>query len=256
MTDDTEHPEIAELLLPYSLRQLDDAERARVEAALDADPDLRAELEALEATAARMVASLPRVSAPPQLRARVFDAIGAAEKPASLADARDLRARRAGGSRFGGRLFAPAAAGVLAVACVVLALTVVGLRSDLSSTERRLDRLRDAGAAPAPARGLTTHAVDTSGPLDAATGVLVHVDDNTYVLSLRNMPDAGQGRSWQVWSRDTTGRVRNIGIWTDDARTHTLVVDSGPVDEVMVSLEQSTEPVDVPSSGPVADVRI
>lgn len=74
MTDDsTHHDDLRELLVPFSLGELEPAERARVKRALDEDPSLREELVAIEETAARLVASVPRHAAPPALKQRVLD---------------------------------------------------------------------------------------------------------------------------------------------------------------------------------------
>lgn len=269
-----EHRDIREQLLPYALGQLDAAQRAEVEAALDGDAELRRELEQIEAVGAHIVGSVPRVPAPPDLKARVLHAVSAgadrpavasrgddvaggsranaaAASPVSLDDARGRRRRRA----------VPAAlSGMLAAACLVLAAVAFSLSQDVEDQRARAERLeRDASGrrgSPVGLEGTKVHAVSTKGAMDQAHGSLLKISDKQWILVLRDVPSAGVGRSWQVWTLDSNGFVENVAQWVNGTPTRVLVLDRSDVREVMVSLEPGTRPAPVPSSAPVANVKV
>lgn len=267
--------DIQELLLPYSLGQLDDAERARVRLALDADPRLREQLAEFEELAARLVSSVEQVPAPTALKARVMDAVdagargGAQQQAAQAVQTAQFEQLEpveqelpmttvTRPSRFRRRQFAwPALAGGLAAACVALAVVSVGLDRELEQRDSRLDRIEaqlEEGE-DSPFAGSETLAVSTSGKLDPATGSLVRVGDDTFVLLLRDVPSPGVGNSWQVWTADRNGIVRNAGLWQSGS-VQTMVLDAADISQVMVSLEPTTRPAPVPSSDPVANVQV
>jgi len=106
-------PDDARQLLSATLGgELDEPTRREVEAALDADPALRRELDALRRTA-ELVRSMPRERAPQGFAARVAAAIETSEKPASV---------WAGWPRLtAARWWTPAV--VAAAACLIVGLT-------------------------------------------------------------------------------------------------------------------------------------
>jgi hypothetical protein len=252
------HDDIRELLLPYSLDLLEPGERARVEQALAADPALRTELASFEEVGARLVSGVELTPAPPQLRGRVLDAIhqgvdrdAVAPTPvASLAHARERRRRR---------FVMPAFAGGLAVACLALAVVAVSLRNDLDSARSRADRL---AAAANSARGqqnelagATHYAVSTNDGFAKASGSLIQVSRDKWILLFNDVPSPGVGKSWQVWTADSNGLIQNVAQWSTGS-TQLIVLDRADIKEVMVSYEPTTRPAPVPSSAPVADVKV
>ncbi|MCW2926181.1 MAG: anti-sigma factor [Thermoleophilia bacterium] len=279
------HEEIRELLLPYSLGELDPVERARVEQAIAAEPALRRELNELEDVAARLVQSLPRVAAPAALRSRVLDAVhagtdrrlaaesdpataaapGAAtatssattvpDAPVSLDRAR-FRRDRASRPRF----VLPAFAGALAVACIALALVAFDLRGELDSQRDKVAELQttsqERDSAPVGFERASSHEMTTSGRFEQTKGSLVQVSDKHWILLLRDLPSPGVGNTWQIWTADSRGQIHNVGQWGTGEDTGVLLLKSGDVREVMVSFEQTTRPAPVPSGTPVADVKI
>ncbi|MCW2973873.1 MAG: hypothetical protein JWN72_2146, partial [Thermoleophilia bacterium] len=194
------HDELAELLVPYALGLLDDADAVRVQAALDTDPALRDEYAAIQATSAALVGSVPIVPAPASVRTRVFEAIGAAEQraqePIEAPVAPVVPITRASGRRRPrfAAFALPAFAAVSAAACIALAVVAINLNNDLDDTRGKLARTGTAADA-----GFAPHMVSTSGELAPASGALLKVADGQYVLMLRDVPDPGLGKSWQVW---------------------------------------------------------
>ncbi|HPD13780.1 MAG TPA: zf-HC2 domain-containing protein [Planctomycetota bacterium] len=119
-------------LSAYLDGELGEAERRAVEAALEAEPELRAELDALRRTV-RLVRSLPRVAAPAGFRERVEAAIARGDEA--------LRSRPA--RRW-------LAAALAAAACLLVAVAAL-----LNRAERPRDSARTVDQTPAPARAVT-----------------------------------------------------------------------------------------------------
>lgn len=266
MTDSDRHHEIRELLVPYALRMLDAEQRSRVERALDSDPELRAELEAFERVGADLVGTVPRQPAPPELKQRVLAAVQAPaqreplahDAPAVAADEPpvDELARR---RRLRRPWFGPAVTGALAAACVLLAFIAFDASGDLNSANERLERieaeLSDRTSAPAGIRGATPYPVSTTDEFSSAKGSLIRVSDDKWILAFNDVPEPGDGRSWQVWVASSAGDVRNVDQWQEGG-TQLVVLDSDDIVEVMVSYEKTTRPVPTPGGEPVADIKL
>src|SRR5580704_3758508 len=140
MTDATPGPDTHELdtlLGAYALDALDAGERARVEAYLDREPTARAEVDDLRETAASL-ALLPDtpMDAPPELWARIEEAIGAptpsASRPAAADTVDELASRR---RRVAVRWTATIGIAAAAIAIVVLAAQVTSLRDQLNEAK-------------------------------------------------------------------------------------------------------------------------
>ena len=265
MTDATrhDHDDLHELLVPFVLGQLEAVEHADVEAALEHDPDLRAALAEIEATGLALVAGLPRHRAPASVRTSVMAAVHASADDAAATE-REARSRPTfmparPRSRWR-RLALPAMSGALATACVVLAVVAIGLDRDLDDATSRVDDLQQAiddmpRGAPAGFDRATTMTVDTTDEFSSASGSLIRVSDDKWLLAFNDVPEPAQGRSWQVWTAASDGTIRNVAQWADgDAQL--LVLDSNDIVEVMVSYEPTVEPAPEPSSLPVADIKL
>ena len=266
MAEPTGHPEshdeLALLLVPYALGLLDEAETLRVERVLKQDAALRAEYDEIQQTGAQLVGSVPLVRAPDSVKARVFEAIGAADHhpergeasqvaaPAPLADARARSTRRSQWRGFA----LPAFAGAAAAACVALALVVIGLHDDLDAANSKLSR--ETRTMQAQVDEMAPHRVSTNAEMASAHGALLRVGKDSWVLVLRDVPDPGFGKSWQVWTKDQQDKVRNVAQWVDDGNTRFVMLESGDISEVMVSLENTTLPRPSPGGPPVATVRV
>jgi hypothetical protein len=265
MSTDQPHDDLHELLVPDSLGELEGEDLARVERALREDDALREELEAIEATAAELVSTMPRHAAPPALRARVLDAVGAASDaerdPArsapmyvlpreTLATPTVLRP-----SRWRRRAL-PAFSGALAVACALLLAWAIDLRGELQDARDAGARRTSQGdgAAPSWVTRASTHDVSTLGEFKQASGRLLEVDGQI-LLMIEDLPDPEPGTSWQVWTAEGD-EIRNVAQWTNGRRVQLLVLEDGNVDQVMISHEATTEPVAKPGSAPLASVQV
>jgi hypothetical protein len=257
--------EIREQLVPYALQQLDAGERAAVEHALAQDAGLRRELGELEQGRALLLEQMPRVQAPASVKAGVMsavrssgstrtnDAVVAAPVPSDFRSAM----RRARHRWFGG----PALSGALAAACLLLAVVAVGLDRELSAANVRVQQLErattdDAATVPAALAGAEPHTVLTTHEFSTATGTLIRVSEDKWLLAFNDVPEPAEGRSWQVWTAHESGVVQNVAQWHEGGESQLLVLDSDDIIEVMVSYEPSTEPAPEPTGEPVADVRV
>jgi hypothetical protein len=254
------HDDIRELLLPYSLDLLEPGDRARVEQALAADPALRSELASVEDIGAQLVGGVELTPAPPQLRGRVLAAIqhGVAHDDSDVAATAAPIPITSAPSRRRFRFAMPALAGGLAAACIALAVVSVSLRSDLDSARDRADRLAaeaDGKDVPPGLDGATHYAVSTNSGFAKASGSLIQVSKDKWILLFNDVPAPGVGKSWQVWTADSNGLIQNVAQWSTGS-TQLIVLDRADIKEVMVSYEPTTRPAPVPSSAPVADVKV
>ncbi len=257
MTPRRDIPDPADLhehLVPYVLGELEGAELERLEAALLTNPALAAELALIERTTLDLVAAVPQHAPPPALRGRVLDAIDAAA---------DHDARTAPGAApvavakpsWRERLslrFSPGGglAGGFALAACVLGVLLLDARTTLDDTRAQLAREQSAAA-----RATQMVSVQTTDRLAGASGHLVR-DGDRLVLVLEDLPSAGDG-SWQIWTADRGGSVRNVGVWTGNQRTQAITIDGArEISEVMVSREQTRERLATPSSSPVAAAKV
>lgn len=246
-TPDSEH--IRELLVPYSLHVLSEDEARTVRRALEQSAQLRDELREIEATAASLVTGAVELeTAPAFIKARVLESIGAAERT-STSSLR--RAQRRG--RWQTLVPSVLAAG-FAGACVVLAIFAVSLHSDLDDATKELDGARDRASAIPSDMSLQT--VSTSGAMAPATGKLIRIASDRYVLLLNNVPNPGVGNSWQVWTADSKGGIANVGQWVNGSATQAILVSSSDIRQIMVSHEKTLRAVTRPSSAPMAEVSI
>lgn len=76
--------EVSELLFDYALGQLDSAEAARVEAALQQSEALRAELGLVQAALGLLSTALPPMTPSPGVRARLLASLDAAKAPSRV----------------------------------------------------------------------------------------------------------------------------------------------------------------------------
>jgi hypothetical protein len=256
MTPSPDTPDPADLreqLVPYVLGELEGAELERLEAALLADPALAAELAEIERTTLDLAAAVPQHPAPPALRGRVLDAIAAAAEH----DARTAPRRAAAAAtpswreRLAARLTPGGAlAGGFALAACVLGILLLDARSSLEETRSQLAQARGTAA-----NATQMVSVQTTDRLAGASGHLMR-DGDRLVLVLEDLPSAGDG-SWQIWTADRGGTVRNVGMWTGDGPTQAIAIDGAKgVTEVMVSREQTRQRLAAPSSSPVAAAKV
>lgn len=273
MTDHhTDHDEIRELLLPHALGQLGPADVARVEAALARDERIRAEFAALQRLGARIVSGVEQEQAPAALKARVMERVrtgaehkspGATAVPASpdLVEEREQAPVRLDSRRRRRWFEMPALTASLAAACVLLGVFTFNLGEQLDAAQERAERLeeraedQEGAAPPAGLEDARPYTVATSGEFGQATGSLIRVAEDKWILLFSDVPSPGVGKSWQVWTAHENGLVRNVAQW-NTGDTQLLVLDRADIVEVMVSYEDTTRAVPAPTSAPVADVKV
>ncbi len=253
--DSDDHTDLHEYLVPYVLGELDGPELEQLEAALLSDRRLAAELADIERTTLDLTAALPQHAPPPALRGRVLDSIAAAAEHDVQRTARVARTARAPRRTLQerlARLLSPGGAltGGFALAACVLGILLLDARSSLDETRSQLARAQSTAA-----RATQMVSVQTTDRLAGASGHMVR-DGDRLVLVLEDLPSAGDG-SWQIWTADRGGTVRNVGVWTGDAHTRAITIDGAQrIAEVMVSREQTRERLASPSSAPVAAAKV
>ncbi|MCW2920164.1 MAG: hypothetical protein JWL76_38 [Thermoleophilia bacterium] len=266
MTDADRQDEIRELLALYALQQLDERDQVRVERALAADPELRRELGSFEHVSARLAESMPSTTAPASIKQSVMASVRASAAHRNggtledIADAAASARPTPARDRARRRWFAtPVFSGAMAAACLLLAVVALNANRDLNAAERRADRLQAAanerGGPPAGFEDATPHTVSTNGPFEQSTGSLIQVSKNKWILLFNDVPNPSAGNSWQVWTADSNGLIENVAQWKS-GDTQLLVLDRADIKQVMVSYEPTTRPAPVPSSEPVADVKV
>ena len=244
--------ELRELLPAYALGDIAEHDRARVDAALAHDASLREELSQLDETMATLVSAVPPERAPAALKGRVLDAVDAATTrrpaPTTAPEITSLQAARAARPARWRRLMMPAVSGIAVAACVALAIVAVDLRSDLDAANDRLDSV-------GPLAQGSTYRVSTTDGLADARASMVRVGDS-YVFAIDDLPDPGEGKSWQLWAAHTDGTVRNLAQWSDGEHRVAVIDGGDDVAEVMISHENVTTPVPIPNGDPVADIKV
>jgi len=215
MTDATPAPDTHELdalLGAYALDALDPDDRARVEAYLDREPAARAEVDDLRETAASL-ALLPDtpMDAPPELWARIEQAIGATTPSAGAAAAGDaadeLASRRA--RRVAVRGAAMIGIAAAAIAIVVLAAQVVSLHHQLNQARS----LSQNATAAAFNRAATAHGAREAG-LESGSGAtlarLVLMPDGSGYLRGDHLRPLSSHQTYQLWALTGNAKTPNV----------------------------------------------
>ncbi|MGQ0830240.1 MAG: anti-sigma factor domain-containing protein [Microthrixaceae bacterium] len=205
------HDEAAELLGAYALHAVEPAERALVEAHLDACPRCRDELRGHVGVAAmlgnsggdapdgvwdRIVGSLEEV--PPPLRLSLSD--DATVVP--------LAARR---RERGGRVAIAVAGAAAAVTIGVLGVKVVQQGDEIDRVRSALGNdamLAAANLALVDPRAIETELVSPDGSVTASAVVL---PDGTGYLLARDLPGLPPDRTYQLWGQ-TSGGLISLGV--------------------------------------------
>ena len=201
MTDPTSVPDAGDLdslLGAYALDALEAADRARVDAYLERDAAARAEVDEMRETAASL-ALLPDtpLEAPPDVWARIHDAIAAGPPPAGAERPVDeLATRRSARAR----------AWWIAPLAVAAAIAIVVLAVQVASLNRQLDRAHQTGpAALAVAFDRATkadgaRAVGLRSGSGATLARLLLLPDGTGYLRGDRLEPLPDDRTYQLWA--------------------------------------------------------
>lgn len=222
MSDQTFHP--TDALGAYALGACTPDEADAVATHLAGCADCAAELHKLEIGARALLADVPQMAPPPQVKARLMERVradaelfAAAQKPRAEAGPRRASLR----DRLGGML-RPVPAFAAAAACA-LAITLVVAGGETGETGPKVIVAKvDGSRAP------------------GADARVVLADDGTR-LRVEGMPDPGSNRTYQVWVRAGEDPPRSAGVLFDvdesGRATAELPVDVDEVDQVLVTSE-------------------
>jgi anti-sigma-K factor RskA len=198
-------PEIDALLGAYALDAVDEEERTRVEAYLEANPNARHEVDDLRESAASLaLAPHDDLAAPAHLWERISSTIGDEQRVVT-----PMRARRR-----------PRMAAVLAVAAsiaiVVLAASVVAL-SGRNTTSDNLAAVFDKAATRHDARqiALRSHGAEVAR--------VVLLDDGTGYLKNESMRTLEPAQTYQLWAL-TGNTAKPTAISAGVLGTHPQIV--------------------------------
>ncbi|GBF04074.1 anti-sigma E protein [Deinococcus aerius] len=200
-----------EQLTAYALGILSPEEEAHVRAALEASPELRAQLQAEQEALTALVESLPEVEPPPGAEDRLLARL-AAEREAEPAAPAVTPIAPPAPARRRTPWFPLAALGLAAALALVFVLRPTP------------DPLQQYARTP----GATTQAVTANG---ADLGQLVRLPDGRAYLHLNRPADAG--RVYQMW-RIQAGTPVSLGVFEGQGF---LLTDLPPGATVAVSVE-------------------
>jgi len=245
MSDATPAPdthELDSLLGAYALDALDADDRSRVEAYLDREPTARAEVDDLRETAASL-ALLPDtpMDAPPELWARIEQAIGATTPAAGVAAAGgavdDLASRRA----------RRVAVRVAAIGTAAAAIAIVVLAAQVTSLHRQLNRANSLSAnatAAAFNRAATAPGAREVG-LESGSGAtlarLVLMPDGSGYLRGDHLRPLSSHLTYQLWALTGNAKTPNVvsaGILGPDPSAVRFSA-SGPVHGFAMTIESA-----------------
>lgn len=221
----------------YAVNALSDNEREAFEAHLASCESCAVEVAELSATAARLGLAV-ETPPPPQLRARV---LAAAAETRQLSP-HPVRLRKPRRMRWAG--------GLLAAACLVAAVVVTVQYTGTSDQERQLAQLsseysRFADFLSTPDAKL----VNGTAPNGATGTAVVSVSRDEALFLAKNLPDAPEGHTYQLWRIDGQDVEHPAGLL--DSRSSPVVI-SGLADVKKVAL--TVEPLggsDKPTTPPV-----
>ena len=214
------------LSAPYALDALSVEDRERFEKHLAGCERCRADLAALNDTAAALAFAVEGPGPPPGLRGRILEAARAEGAPNVV----PLRPRRPVPA-----IAAAAVAVAAAAAAVVLGLWAASLHHSLSRDRQALNVIGDPAA----------RHYDVAG-----RGQLVVAPSGVAVLAL-HMPAPPKGKTYEAWVANP--RVHRAGEF--DGSTTTLPIRLARGAQVMVTIERAGG-VDAPTSKPLFVVTV
>lgn len=249
-------PDLHAFVGAYALDALDHDERIAFEEHLATCGPCRTEMAEMVETAARL-GSVAEIVPAPAMRSRVLDAIGrsAQERPNVVS----LQERRSRWSTNRG----------LGVAAALLAVLGVGVgvqqfsenqdrsRTDVAQAEKDAQAKQKALIADVLTAGDKV-AYDTQLDSGLHLTVVKSQKMDAAVVSLRDLPDLPDGRSYQLW-QVTGGTVTSAGVIEADDISHdratALIKDVGGTQSVALT-EEPAGGSDRPTADPLVDLDI
>ncbi|MDQ6900598.1 MAG: anti-sigma factor [Candidatus Dormibacteraeota bacterium] len=235
------HDSLEEMVAAYTLGALEPEEQESVRAHIEACASCRQLLNRLSTAAATIPLAVAEVRPPSRLRAQILSA-AAATSPGERAERGPSRVLPLKRPRTGRRSFQPrwqwpswasnAAVAVLAVGLLGLGAWNVNLQQQLS-------------------RPPTSHQILGQGEMAGSQATVTTVSqDRLALVSFEKMPQAPEGKVYELWLIGDDGRPAPAGVFTPDQRgTYTLVVnrDVRGVRKVAVTVEAGPDGTSAPT---------
>ena len=201
---------VDELIAAHALHALDDDDQRLVEAHLAECERCRAQLREMEDVAAALAYAAPAAEPPPELRARVLEAIG----PTVVSGAREPEAERAARWSWWPR-FSMVAVPALAAAVVGLALWNVSLRNDHTPGIHSRRHVANVGSVVSYGSGQAT--------------------------LYANLKPAPPGKTYEAWVIPAARRCPAAGTFGGGSGiSFTLTRHAAPGDTIVITIEPGT----------------
>ena len=199
--------DILDLLTAYALGVIEPDEIARVSALLDEQPELRATLAELRATADMLPYGLPEASPPTELRQRVLDHATGRSVPATTSPPRRVANRMRGW-----------VLGLSGIAAVAVLAAVIGWMQ-LFQTRELLAQSR-AELAQTQAQVADAQVLIASLTGDGSSASILRTRDGEAVL-VAQLPPLQPGRVYQLWRIQGNNRPASAGLFHVDSQGYT-----------------------------------
>lgn len=213
-----------ELAAAYALGALDPGERAEADALFASDPAFRREVESFREVAGLMAWAVPMAQPSAALRERVL---------ASTAAVRPISSARPGGATRPARRWLAPTGWLAAAACLTFALV----------SQRRLQELRSAtGELQGELVAVRGELSEKERTLAAFLGPEVHVVSlaeaeqkpsarvfwnhtrNVFIVTAFNVPQAPEGKTYQLWAIKKGAQPVSMGTFNTDADGRATVI--------------------------------
>ena len=230
--------DILDLLTAYALGVIEPDEIARVSALLDEQPELRATLAELRATADMLPYGLPQANPPAELRQRVLDHATGRSIPATPSPASRVANRMRG--------WVLGLSGIAAVAVLAAAIGWVQLIQTREMLAQSRAELVQTQAQVADAQVLIASLTG-----DGSSASILRTRDGETVL-IAQLPPLQPGRVYQLWRIQGNNKPASAGIFYVNAQGYTtaaLPADQQPQPGETVAV---TDEPDGGSPGPTS----
>jgi anti-sigma-K factor RskA len=215
--------DILDLLTAYALGALEPDQIARVSALLDEQPELRATLADLRATANMLPYGLPEAIPPADLRQRVLDrATGRGGPAVSSSPARLVNRARGWMLALSGFAAVALLAATIGWAQLVntgpeiahLQAELAGVQAELKQTQTQVAAAQQQ-ASQLQAQIASAQKVLASLQGETGRGAILQAKDGTTVFAAQ-LPPLKPGRVYQLWRIQSGNAPTSVGIFTVD----------------------------------------
>jgi anti-sigma-K factor RskA len=234
--------DILDLLTAYALGAITPDEIARVSALLDEQPELRATLAELRATADMLPYGLPQANPPAELRQRVLDHATGRSSPAETSPPRRIANRMRG--------WVLGLSGIATVAVLAAAIGWAQLFQTRDQLAQSQVELKQTQAQVADAQALIATLTGNGG-----SASILRTRDGEAVL-IAQLPPLQPGRVYQLWRIQGSNSPASAGIFHVSSQGYTTaVLPAGQQPQAGEIVAVTNEP-DGGSPGPTTDILI